>query len=160
MGADLSVFGRNIYFLLGLLLGGVLLTVVVVVGWIGFRTLLVWLDRRRMVALANRRPWGEGGKSWPTGRGICTRCERAVDTVYHLPGGERVCPGCLETSVTRSQRSQVTRARTDTTLLKRSGTGRHEAGTHSGVPKQEDGDAQAETPDPRSPIPDPEATGG
>jgi len=30
----------------------------------------------------------------PVGRGMCDRCARPFENVYHLPSGKRLCPAC------------------------------------------------------------------
>ncbi len=99
-----GMFGANIYLLIGLLVVGGLLVLVVVSIWTGLK--IVWWRRQRRKADGEERRGRiapDGRPYPPAGRGVCGRCARASETVYHLPGGERLCPACyaLRTAVNR-----------------------------------------------------------
>jgi hypothetical protein len=69
--------------------------VLVVALWTAIKV-LIWRSRRR--SEEERQIRGKlrpDGQPYPPGApGLCQRCGRAFDVVYHLPSGERLCPGC------------------------------------------------------------------
>ncbi len=87
MAPNLSLFGQNVFLLIGILLVAVLLFVVLIVGWTGI-SLLVW-RRQRQRAVLESAPW-------PRTRGICGACGRASEDVYHFPSGVRRCEACYQ----------------------------------------------------------------
>ncbi len=95
VSARFQMFGANIYLLIGLLLAGGLLVLIVVSIWTGAKIVWWQRQRRRADAAEQRRKIGPDGRPYPpAARGVCGRCARASETVYHLPGGERLCPEC------------------------------------------------------------------
>ena len=95
MNGQLKMFGLNIYFLIGLLFVMAVGAVLLVAAWTGLKV-LIWKERARAAEQAERRRKlrPDGTPLPPAGRGICTACSRVCETVYHLPGGERLCPTC------------------------------------------------------------------
>ena len=95
---DFGTFGPNIFLLIGLLLAAGLLFVVIFVAWTGLKIGL-WQWRRRQAAEEeHRRRFRPDGRPYPpSSRGICGRCARTCETVYHLPDGVRLCPECFST---------------------------------------------------------------
>jgi hypothetical protein len=99
-GSRWEMFGANIYLLIGLLLAGGLLVLIVVAIWTGVKVVWWREQRRRADAAELRRKLGPNGRPYPpASRGVCGRCARASDTVYHLAAGERLCAGCYALSV-------------------------------------------------------------
>lgn len=99
------MFGRNIYFLIGLLLAlGVIVTIIVAL-WTGVNIGVWHLQRKGAEKRARQRKQLPDGRLLPPAtRGLCTRCGRAGDRVYQLPSGARLCPECF----TRRQLKMVT----------------------------------------------------
>jgi hypothetical protein len=38
----------------------------------------------------------DGRRLPPIGRGLCIRCQKVFDQVYHMPDHTRVCPACYD----------------------------------------------------------------
>ena len=92
---DIKTFTQNMYFLIGLLLAlAVLLTAAVGV-W-KLLKVAVWRSRQEEAEEQGHRQKlrPDGTPYLPTAPGICQRCQRALDLVYHLPSGERLCSDC------------------------------------------------------------------
>ena len=69
----------------------------------GVLIFLTWRNRKRLERdqhLANRERFVEthqadGTPFPPAARGLCDQCEKALEHVYHLPDGTRLCPACF-----------------------------------------------------------------
>lgn len=95
--AQLETFRANMWLLIcALLLLGLAVVVILVTSTVAKMGL--WRRRRRHAvqqqAREKRRP--DGPPYPPAGRGLCDRCRRVYEKVYHLPSGERRCPACYE----------------------------------------------------------------
>jgi hypothetical protein len=90
-----QVFALNIYFLIGLLIVLGVVIVLIVAFWTSIK-IWIWSVRRRKADEAeHRRRFRPDGRPYPPlARGICQGCARALDEVYHLPSGQRLCPEC------------------------------------------------------------------
>jgi len=93
MLADFSIFVPNIYLLIGLLIVlavGLALLLATLTGV----NLGIWhlLERRERTRQHAERYRPDGEPYPPAGRGICDRCGRPFEKVYHMPSGERLCP--------------------------------------------------------------------
>jgi hypothetical protein len=95
MNGQLKMFGLNLYFLIGALLVLGVGAVVLIAAWTGLK-IFVWEEQKRSGERAERRRKlrPDGTPLPPASRGLCTACSRAYEQVYHLPGGERLCPTC------------------------------------------------------------------
>jgi hypothetical protein len=93
--ADLKTFGLNIYVLIGALILLAVLAVLIVAAWTLLK-ILIWRARQRQAEADQRRDKlrPDGQPYPPAAPGVCGRCQRAFDQVYHLPSGERLCPDC------------------------------------------------------------------
>jgi hypothetical protein len=92
---DIKTFALNMHFLIGLLIGLAALLIFVVAVWTLLKV-LVWRARHKRAEAqeAARKLRTDGLPYPPAGPGVCQRCQRAFDAVYHLPTGERLCPEC------------------------------------------------------------------
>lgn len=92
---DLKTFGANIYLLIGLLICLGVLLVLILAAWTLLK-IAVWQSRRKKAAEQERRQRlrPDGQPYPPAAPGLCQRCQRAGDAVYHLPSGERFCADC------------------------------------------------------------------
>ena len=92
---DLKNFAINIYFLIGLLIALAVLLALVVAVWTLVKVLL-WRSRRNRADAqeAARKLQPDGTPYPPAGPGVCHCCQRASDTVFHLPSGQRLCREC------------------------------------------------------------------
>lgn len=85
----------NLGIIIGAVIFGVVLLILVVAAWTGVKLGLWRRSRRQAEQEARRRTHGPDGRPYPpAGRGLCDRCQRALDKVYYLPSGERRCPAC------------------------------------------------------------------
>ena len=97
---DLRTFGFNIYVLIGALLLAAVVAVLIVAAWTLLK-IVIWRARQRRAEVAERRRrLGPDGQPYPpAAAGICGRCQRAHDVVYHLPTGERLCATCYTAQI-------------------------------------------------------------
>jgi len=89
---SLSMFGANIYLLIGLLVAAVVVVVLIVACWTTIK--VAWWRRaqRRSLAAYHAQRFGPDGRPRPpTTRGICQVCGQRSDTIHHLPSGRRLC---------------------------------------------------------------------
>jgi hypothetical protein len=94
---DFPTFGVNIFLLIGLLLAAGLLILLLVAGWTGLNIGLWHWRRRQSEEAEHRRRFRSDGRPYPpAARGICGRCARTCESVYHLPDGVRLCPECYD----------------------------------------------------------------
>lgn len=96
-GATMSMFGGNIYLLIGLLMMLALALLVIIALWTSIKIWLGHMALRRAERQRRCDRFRSDGKPYPpASRGICHRCGRSVPKVYHLPSGERLCPDDYE----------------------------------------------------------------
>ena len=94
---DPRTFGINLYIIIGAVLLLALLFVVIIFGWTALKTGIWQLGRSRAARRETRRKLQPDGQPYPpAAQGLCDRCRRSCDLVYHLPAGERRCPACYE----------------------------------------------------------------
>ncbi len=90
-----TMFGLNMYFLIGLLLA-VAIVLALIIAICTALKIWLWRNKRlraeREVRQVRYRP--DGQLYPPASRGLCDRCSQAYDKVYHLPSGKRLCPDC------------------------------------------------------------------
>jgi hypothetical protein len=106
--AQVRMFGLNLYLIIGAVLLLLFLGILLLVTWTALR-MGTWRMRQRHAAERElRRRLGTDGRPLPPAdRGLCHRCQQVHETVYHLPGGERLCPECYgELLGARDQGSQ------------------------------------------------------
>lgn len=97
MGQSLEVFRLNMYILGGAIAFVLIAGAVILAVWVTIRSLLWRREMRRAARQARQARLGPDGKPYPpSASGLCDRCGRAFDRVYHLPGGGRRCQGCYE----------------------------------------------------------------
>jgi hypothetical protein len=67
--------------------------VLVIAAWTAIK-LMIWHMRDRGDEAKHRRETfrPDGVPYPPASRGLCDRCGRSFEKVYHLPSGERLCP--------------------------------------------------------------------
>jgi hypothetical protein len=84
---DIKTFALNMYAIVGAVLALLALLILGVGAWTLLKV-LIWRSRqdRAEARRKSERP--------PAAPGICQRCQRAADAVYHLPSGERLCAAC------------------------------------------------------------------
>jgi hypothetical protein len=93
MGFDPRVFGANIFLLIGLLLAAAVGFLLLITVWMLVKAWLWQIAERREKRRVHRESFRPDGEPYPPfDRGICDRCGRAIDKVYYLPSGERLCP--------------------------------------------------------------------
>jgi hypothetical protein len=104
---DIKTFGANIYMLIGLLLCIAATLVLAVVAWT-FLKAAVWRARQKVAEEQERRQklQPDGTPYPPLAPGVCQRCQRARDAVYHLPSGQRLCRDCYAAASTTSETSR------------------------------------------------------
>lgn len=90
-----QTFALNMYFLIGLLIVAGVAIVLIIAFWTSIK-IWIWNIRRRKADEAeHRRHFRPDGQPYPpASRGVCAGCARALDGVYHLPSGRRLCPDC------------------------------------------------------------------
>jgi len=95
--ANLKMFGMNIYLLIALLIAAVIVLAIVLAAWTSLN-IGMWQRQKRKAEQEERlrklRP--DGQPYPPAARGICDRCSRGLEKVYHLPSGRRLCPDCYD----------------------------------------------------------------
>ncbi len=97
MVVDPKTLGINLYIIIGAVLLGAFLLIVVIAVWTGIKAGFWQLGRRRAAEAERRRKLQPDGRPYPpAARGLCDRCGRTFEKVYHLPTGERRCPPCYE----------------------------------------------------------------
>jgi hypothetical protein len=95
MVVDPTTLGRNLYLIIGAVLLLLILLSVVIAVWTGVNVAFWRRAQKRSAAEDKRRRIGPDGRPYPpAARGLCDRCHRVDETVYHLPSGERRCPAC------------------------------------------------------------------
>jgi len=87
----------NFHLLIGVFVLIAFAIAVTIVLWIATK-LLIWEVRRwRAQRQARRAKYRSDGTAYPpVSMGLCDRCERACEKVYHMPSGQRLCPDCYE----------------------------------------------------------------
>ena len=100
-----QVFALNIYFLIGLLIAAAVATVLIIAFWTSIK-IWIWRVRcRKSETAEHRRRFQPDGQPYPpASRGVCEGCARALNEVYHLPSGQRLCPECYRRGTARPQR--------------------------------------------------------
>lgn len=94
---QLVMFGQNIYLLIAVIFLLALFGVIVFAGWTALRAaLFTWRQRREEEAVRAAKLDRDGRPLPPVAEGLCDRCQRAFNRVYHVPGGQRLCPTCYE----------------------------------------------------------------
>jgi hypothetical protein len=89
----MSMFGANIYLLIGLLLALGAAFIILIAGWTSIRIALwKWAKRQSDAEISREKTQADGQPYPPSSRGICQKCGRQFNKVYHLPTGERLCP--------------------------------------------------------------------
>ena len=100
---DARTFGINLFIIIGAVVLLSLAFVLVLLVWTGVRA-GIW--RRRQVRAEREQRLGKldgsGQRRPPADRGLCDRCGRLFDEVYHLPDGSRRCPRCYALTVEES----------------------------------------------------------
>ncbi len=97
MNPQLEMFARNIRLLIGLLVCAVLGFGVLIFSWAGLRAAL--FNRKLKQTGTDRirnQNHSDGIPTPPTAPGVCQRCDRACERVYHMSSGVRLCPTCYE----------------------------------------------------------------
>ncbi len=98
MTVDPKTFGQNLYLIIGAVLLLIVLLCVVISIWTGVNVAFWRRARKQAEAQEQRRKFGPDGQPYPpVARGMCDRCHRVYEAVYHLPSGERRCPACYDT---------------------------------------------------------------
>lgn len=94
---DRETLSLNMALILGALLLSIALVFVIIAAWTG-TNVLFWRRRQaRAVEEEHRRTHRPDGEPYPpAARGLCDRCNRVCEKVYHLPSGQRRCPACYE----------------------------------------------------------------
>lgn len=111
MNPQLTMFGQNIFLLIGI---AMLLAIIVIVLFVTVMSWRVWRFQRQQSEvdrafekLTSKPPSAApGGKHGPADRppdpnlppmaqGICNECGRVYAKVYHLPDGGRLCKTCF-----------------------------------------------------------------
>lgn len=93
----LIMFTQNICLLIFLLLGVAILGIFILSSWTGARVFLWQRSRRQAEEQRQRSQYSTTGRPLPpTGRGICERCSRVAEVVYHLADGRRLCGRCFD----------------------------------------------------------------
>lgn len=111
MNPQLTMFGQNIFLLIGIAMLLAIIAIVLFIAVMGWR---VWRFQRQQSAvdrafekLTGKSPSATtGGKPDaadpppdpnlpPMAQGICNECGRVYAKVYHLPDGERLCKTCF-----------------------------------------------------------------
>ncbi len=96
----LVMFGQNIYLLIAVIFLLALFGVVVLAVWTAVRAMLFTRRQRREEAAARAAKLDHDGRPLPpASEGLCDRCQRAFNRVYHVPSGPRLCPMCYELSL-------------------------------------------------------------
>jgi hypothetical protein len=108
MIADLSMFGLNIYYLIGLLILLAAAGVMIVALWTVLK-ISIWRTRQRRAwhAYLRQSRRADGQLYPPAAPGICDQCGRTSKTIYHLPLGYRLCPTCYETYWRQTDQGRV-----------------------------------------------------
>lgn len=97
MAVDPRTLALNIYLLIGALLALGVIALVVLAIWTAANCGVWQARRRRAEAEQHRRRFRPDGQPYPpASRGMCDRCARACETVYHEASGERLCPTCYD----------------------------------------------------------------
>ena len=95
--AALEMFAQNIVLILGGLLCLGSLFVAWFVAWTAARMWFFhWRQTRSLREYRHRTRRADGKMYPPRTGGICDHCGLVKKTVYHLPGGEKLCPACYE----------------------------------------------------------------
>lgn len=103
--ANLRNFALNIYFLIGLLLALGIAAVWIITCWTSIKIWLWNIRRRQAEAAEHQRRFRPDGQPYPpASRGVCEGCAQALDEVYHLPTGQRLCPECYRRATAGPQR--------------------------------------------------------
>ena len=91
----LVMFGQNIHLLIGLLCACCGLSVLLLVLILAARSLLWYVDKKRIEA-EMRRPYCDvdGEALSPPVRGACNRCGNIFPQVFEQPDGRRLCLRC------------------------------------------------------------------
>ncbi len=92
---DPRTFALNIYFIVGAVIALAIVVVIVIALSTGVN--IVFWKRSRVQAeqQEHRRKFRPDGQPYPpAARGLCDRCQRVYEKVYHLPSGQRRCPAC------------------------------------------------------------------
>lgn len=98
MNPQLQMFAQNIRLLIGLLVCAVIGLGLLVLSWTVFRAYRFNRRLKRAEETLSGGPRAPGGADVPPrAPGVCHRCARVDEAVYHLPTGERVCPACYAT---------------------------------------------------------------
>lgn len=97
---DPKTLGLNLWLIIGALLLSVFVIILIIAAWTGVN-IGIWQYRRKAAERdKHRRTHRPDGRPYPPAmRGLCQRCQRVHESVYHLPSGERLCPGCYEESL-------------------------------------------------------------
>lgn len=94
---DPRTFGLNMYLIIGAVIALVILVVVAIALSTGANIFFWQRSRARAEQQDRRRKLRPDGQPYPpAARGLCDRCQRVYETVYHLPSGQRRCPACYE----------------------------------------------------------------
>lgn len=109
--AQLQMFALNIRFLIGLLVFLVLVAAAVIGVWTGVKILVFHIRRKAAAEAQCRLKYRPDGQPYPPAApGICGKCQRAFDQVYHLPDGRRLCAECYRAEMPlRTNESRETR---------------------------------------------------
>ena len=91
----LTMFGQNIFLLIGILMALGILLVIVLVSWTGIK---VWLFTRGQKDQKKDgvEPEGQGDGLLFRERGMCEGCGLYLDKIIKLADGGRLCPNCFE----------------------------------------------------------------
>jgi hypothetical protein len=94
---QLENWALNIRWLVGFLTCLGIGSILALIAWVVAR---VWLHGKRQryaqERFRERTHWPDGRPRPPMGEGMCDACQLGYDTVYYLPTGRRLCPGCYE----------------------------------------------------------------
>ena len=103
---NFSMWGANMYLLIGLLLFLAAGAVVVVALWTGLKVWMWRIRQRRAWAEYRRQSQRADGRRYPpfTG-GVCDHCKRVSKKVYHPASGPRLCSSCYEMFWRQAERS-------------------------------------------------------
>ena len=86
-------FAQNMMLLLGLLMFLAVGVIGAVAAWLLVKLLILRRNRRRDEAQRRCEKLGHDGELLPpVAPGLCDRCGRPFERVYHLPSGQRLCP--------------------------------------------------------------------
>lgn len=89
---QLTMFGGNIFLLIGLLLMSGIVIFLLIASWTTIKVYLFRKSQRRAEAKYRSERFAPDGTPLPpVRRGICERCNQVRDRVYFLPTGERLC---------------------------------------------------------------------